>query len=276
MGLICKFITTPLWDLIERKDIPIMEMNQHYLTLTDYLTEASNNIDDFMSGKLLPFGEDSHIKHDSIYDELIRSTDNDADASTILAIVLPSVAKLTKIILKTICQEVRMINPVRRCNKNRSVAKHNEFSESMFAYLDAILRYKPHTKTLSAESYIMFSMNKTMKWIQSKDEKEMNQILDEAYKNVEKMREKFSERKQEIVRGKYEILQEKMKKVEEAKLREQKNMLLQTNDILYWGLWQTTDQVENILKPMKEKDRLEALKAQLRFRKKYTSTESKQ
>lgn len=44
-------------------------------------------------------------------------------------------------------------------------------------------------------------------------------------------------------------------------------MLLQTNDILYWGLWQTIDQVENILKPMKEKDKVEALNAQLRFRK---------
>lgn len=58
-----------------------------------------------------------------------------------------------------------------------------------------------------------------------------------------------------------------MKKAEEAKLREQNNMLLQINDILYWGLWQTIDQVENILKPMKEKDKVEALKAQLRFRK---------
>lgn len=44
-------------------------------------------------------------------------------------------------------------------------------------------------------------------------------------------------------------------------------MLLQTNDILYWGLWQTIEQVENILKPMKEKDKVEALNAQFRFRK---------
>lgn len=58
-----------------------------------------------------------------------------------------------------------------------------------------------------------------------------------------------------------------MKKAEEAKLREQNNMLLQINDILYWGLWQTIDQVENILKPMKEKDKVEALNAQPRFRK---------
>ena len=54
----------------------------------------------------------------------------------------------------------------------------------MFAYLDRLPRYKPHIKT--AESYVMFSMNKTMQWIQSKDEGEIKQILDAAYNNVEK------------------------------------------------------------------------------------------
>ena len=56
----------------------------------------------------------------------------------------------------------------------------------VFTYLDGLLRYKPHIKTLSAESYVMFSMNKTMQWIQFKDEGEIKQILDEAYNNVEK------------------------------------------------------------------------------------------
>lgn len=63
-----------------------------------------------------------------------------------------------------------------------SVAKHNKISEPVFAYLDALLRYKPHIKTLSAESYIMFAM----KWIQSKDEEEKKQVLDESYKMCRK------------------------------------------------------------------------------------------
>ena len=41
-------------------------------------------------------------------------------------------------------------------------------------------------------------------------------------------------------------------------------MLLQTNDTMYWGLWLTIDQADNMLKPMKEQVR--ALKA-LRLRK---------
>lgn len=64
-----------------------------------------------------------------------------------------------------------------------------------------------------------------MKWIQSKDEEEKKQVLDESYKNVQKTSGNFSERKQEIARRKFAILQEKMKKAEEAKLREQNNML---------------------------------------------------
>ncbi|CAC5395370.1 unnamed protein product [Mytilus coruscus] len=51
-----------------------------------------------------------------------------------------------------------------------SVAKHNKFSESVFAYLDGLMRYKPHIKTLSAEAFVMFSLNKkTGEWLESKD-----------------------------------------------------------------------------------------------------------
>lgn len=158
-----------------------MEMNQYYLTLTNYLTEASNNVDDFMPGKLLPFWEDSHINHDSIYDEHIQSRDNDADTSTILTFVLPAVAKLTKNHFKDHLPGGLYDQPSERMQEETiSVAKHNKISEPVFAYLDALLRYKPHIKTLSAESNIMFSM----KWIQSKDEEEKKQVLDESYKNV--------------------------------------------------------------------------------------------
>ena len=37
LGLISKMITTPLWTLLESKDISIEEMSQHYLQLSSYL-----------------------------------------------------------------------------------------------------------------------------------------------------------------------------------------------------------------------------------------------
>lgn len=83
------------------------------------MTEASNNVDDFMPEKLLPFWEDSHINHDSIYDEHIQSTDNDADTSTILTFVLPAVAKLTKNHFKDHLPGGLYDQPSERCKKKQ-------------------------------------------------------------------------------------------------------------------------------------------------------------
>lgn len=149
----------------------------------------------------------------------------------------------------------------------KSVAKHNKFSESVFAYLDGLMRYKPHIKTLSAEAYIMFSMNNTKAWLENMDTDEMNRQLKDAYRNVARTRELYKLRRDEIIRKKEAILQDKIQKAQEARRRKEAENLLQTNDILFWGLWQIVEQVDAMLATMKAKEKMEALKSQLRFRK---------
>jgi hypothetical protein len=48
------------------------------------------------------------------------------------------------------------------------------------------MRYKPHIKNISAEANVMFSLNKASAWLESKNTEEMNKLLKNAYKNVEK------------------------------------------------------------------------------------------
>lgn len=115
----------------------------------------------------------------------------------------------------------------------KSVAKYNKFSESVFAYLDSLMRYKPHIKTLSAEAYIMFSMNNTKAWLESMDIDGMNRQLNDAYRNVARTRELYKLRRDEIIRKREAILQDKIQK---ARRRKEAENLLQTNDILFWGL----------------------------------------
>ena len=269
LGLVCKLITSPLWNLIERKDIHIMDMNQYYLQLTNFLADAANNIDDFMTGKLLPFGQDSYIKEDKIYEELTSQSEHDADTCTILSVVITAIAKLTKAHFKDHLPGGLHENPTNEMREETmSVAKHNKFSESVFAYLDGLMQHKPHIKTLSAEAYIMFALNKTRKWLEGKDEESMKKELEEAYKNVESTRRKYKERKEEISRRKQEILQEKLRKAEAARQKQEEEALKQTNDVIFWGLWQTEEQVNVMLSTMNNKEKIEALKAQLRFRKK--------
>lgn len=219
LGLVCKLVTTPLWHLIERKDLHIMDMNNFYLQLTNYLKDAVNNIDDFIAGRLLPFGDDTYLKQDKIFESLVTTSEHDDDVCIKLSVILPAMAKLTQShfsdhlpggLYKNPNDELRDIT--------RSVEKHNKYSESIFAYLDCLLRFKPHLKTLSAEAYIMFAHNKTKKWLDTKNPNEMAQELhvSEAYKDVDKTRQKYKERKQEMHLRKQAILREKLEKAEKS------------------------------------------------------------
>lgn len=44
----------------------------------------------------------------------------------------------------------------------------------------------------------------------------------------------------------------------------------ETDDVLFWGLWQTIDQVDVMLNTITNDENIKALKAQVRFRKKHT------
>lgn len=77
----------------------------------------------------------------------------------------------------------------------------------------------------------------------------------------------YNERKDEITRQKHANLQETLRKAQEARQRKAAENLLQTNDILFWGLWRSVEQVDTMLNTMNDKKKLEALKSQIRFRK---------
>ena len=72
LGVICKLITTPLWNLIEDPSINIIDMNHRYLQLVSFLKDISeDNVGDFLEGKLDPF-PDRPIKKDVRFDALIE------------------------------------------------------------------------------------------------------------------------------------------------------------------------------------------------------------
>lgn len=149
----------------------------------------------------------------------------------------------------------------------KSADKHNKFSESVFAYLDGLMRYKLHIKTLSAEAYVMFATNNTHASLDIKDSEEVNIILKDAYQDVDKTREAYKRQRDEIIKRKETILQEKLQKAQEARRKKEAANLLQTNYILFWGLWQRVEQIDAMIGAMKDKEKLEVLMSQIRFRK---------
>ena len=72
-------------------------------------------------------------------------------------------------------------NPsARLLSETKSVPQTNTVSERDFAQLDRLLRKKPNATTLSIEAMILFSNNKTARWLNSKSEEERQQLTQKA------------------------------------------------------------------------------------------------
>ena len=64
--------------------------------------------------------------------------------------------------------------------QTKSVPKTNTLSERDFAKLDRFLREKPNASTLSLEAIVLFTNNKTAKWLNSKAPDEVTQLFQKA------------------------------------------------------------------------------------------------
>ncbi|WAR14697.1 hypothetical protein MAR_004802 [Mya arenaria] len=234
LGLISKMVTSPLWCILEDRNVSMVDMNAKYLELVTFLQDAANNTEQFMNGDLQIFNE--HVKRDCIYDYIVRPN-----------------GKLVE------CD----------VNKVKGVPKTSCFAESIFGQLDHLMRTKPHLKTIAAESCIMFLNNRTSDWLNSKDEVERNKLIHEASKEVKSVKLKYKARIHEIENNRRIAMQEKIQKKESLdreRLRIQEKC---TSDIVHFGLWQSEFEVDNMLATYNSiTDKINALKAQLKFRQK--------
>lgn len=269
LGLISKLVSTPLWNLLEDRSINILEMNKYYLMLKCGLQEASSNVAGFMTGEVRPFGEEVLVREDVVYDALVATSVYDDECELILSVILAALTKYVTKKFKDFLPGGDYSQPTEEMKtKMQSVEKHNKFSERVFAYFDNLLRYKPHINTLASEAYIAFSINKTGKWLKEQPDDKVVELVASARKEVSSIRKKFKHRQAIIVERRREKLEEARRVKEAHELRKVLRQENITTEIIYFGLWQSADQVDSALHTIKSKtEKLKALKAQLRFRK---------
>lgn len=276
LGLISKFISTPLWNLLENKEVKILDMNKHYLNLQLTLREACENIGEFMAGNIAPFS--GEVKHDAVYIALTADSSYDVHCQTILSILLPSICQYISRKFKDYLPEGKYSQvSEEEIQVTESVEKHNKHCERVFAYYDQLLRFKPHISTLASEAYIMFSLNKTSAWLNNKSTEEIRKITEQSRRDVKRIRKKFKER-QDVIREQRNARLEKLRQEKEAaEARKLKQQELNTQDIIYHGLWQTHEIVDKSLETYQTKSsKIAALKAQLRFRKEILNQKTKE
>jgi hypothetical protein len=82
LGLISKYITCPLWCVLENKSVSITDMNSKYLELVTYIEDVLKNIDQFMSGNMILFEE--HVQKDCMLDCLLKTREYDGTVQTFI------------------------------------------------------------------------------------------------------------------------------------------------------------------------------------------------
>ena len=256
-----------MWCVLEDRSISIVDMNIKYNELVTYLESAAENIDLFMSGQMLLYGD--KVKKDRLYDSLLIPRDFDHSVYMFLDVILRAFVQLGRKLYKDQLPGGKLteLTPERQDNL-KGVPKTSCFAESVFGQLDNLMQTKPNLKTLAAESCIMFANNKTLDWLQSKQEEDKKDLMEKASKGVKELRAKFKVRLHEIEQNRRIAINEKVKKRQNAEREKIRKQEVNTNDIIKHGLWQSEMEIDNMLRSYeKESEKVEVLKSQLRFRK---------
>ena len=267
LGLISKLITCPLWSVLEDKGVSIVDMNERYLDLVTFLEDASQNVANFQSGQMVLF--EDRLKKDREYESLLAPREFDPIVQTFLEVILPALCQLARKLFKEHLPGGKLTNVSEETTEVlKGVPKTSCFAESVFGQLDYLMRTKPSLKTLAAESCIMFINNKTLQWLQSKEQTERDQLINSATKSVKDLKLKFKARVHEIEQNRKIAIQEKIIQRENALREKVRKQEQTTNEIVLHGLWQSESEIENMLASYEtEKEKTEAVKVQLKFRK---------
>ncbi|VDI69835.1 Hypothetical predicted protein [Mytilus galloprovincialis] len=131
--------------------------------------------------------------------------------------------------------------------QSKSVIPHNKIPERVFGMLDFFLRYRPNASTISNEAFLMFVFNKTSEWLDSLPQEEKEKLLTDSIKEGRNIRAKYQKRLAQITEARKQKLKDKQIALEKKQKAALKTKSKHTCNIIYFGLWQKTDQVNAIL-----------------------------
>ena len=272
LGLVNKVVTGPLWRILETSDISILEMNKYFQMLIFHLDLWSLDSTDVLSGNAVIF-PDFPPSEDEIWKSLIASSEYDVIAQELLQTLFSSFSILLSRLLQDHLPGGELDNPsLQLQEETKSVPKTNTVSERDFAKLDRLLREKPNATTLSLEAMILFTNNQTASWLRAKPIEEVQELMKKARSMAPEFKHQYEERRKRMREQRIELLRAKQLAVLAAQERSVKQKEQLTQDIIKYGLWQSSAQVFDGLHQLKSKtEKLKALKTQLNFRKKYCS-----
>ncbi len=95
---------------------------------------------------------------------------------------------------------------------------------------------------MSLEAMVMFSNNKTAKWIKTKSVEEREELFKQARDKGPKFRKVFKERQLALFEEKARLMREKQAVAARKRVEKRKEKESLTQSIISMGLWQTIGQ----------------------------------
>ena len=196
--------------------------------------------------------------------------DDDVIAQELLPTLFSSFSVLLFCLLHDCLPGGKLDNPSHKLQEEtKSVLKTNTASEHDFVKLDRLLREKPNATTLSLEAMILFTNNQTASWLRAKPIEDVQELMKKAHSKAPEFKHQYEDRRKRMHEERIELLRAKQLAVLAAQERSVKQKEQLTQDIIKYGLWQSSAQISNGLHQLKSKtEKFKALKAQLNFCKK--------
>ena len=184
-----------------------------------------------MMGQLHPF---KSVASRVELDALLETWQHDHKVEAILQVCLPAMAKLCKSLFADYLPTSKFGNSSHSASETvNNMPKHNKFSETISGVQDQLLRAKPNVSTLAAEAYIMFSHNKTLAWLENKDQSSQAEPIQSSVRGIKAVRKAFKERSQAIETAHHHVrAQEWVAKADEHKQRCSRRKEAYTADII--------------------------------------------
>ena len=270
LGLINKFVTAPLWRLLET-DIHILDLNSHFQRMEKLFSDLSFDATNFLNGKVL-FFPDMPVSKDDVFNKLIMpSSVFDESTKQCLELMFGCFSIVTKRMLSDHLEGGKYDNPSKTLrNQTDGVLKTNTLAERNFGMLDRLMREKPHANQITYEAIIMSQTNKMSEWRDNLSSDKRAKLMKWARESSQKQYIDFKQRRAEVRKKQNE---NRLNKIELKKNRELKALLVKQNLVVavgkFGGLWLSVNDVDkNISILSTEAKKREALKVQFQFRQK--------
>ena len=270
LGLINKFITGPLWRLLE-SGIHVLDLNKHYQHMASLFASLAIDAGPFLKGEVV-FFEGIKITKDSVFDSLVTpSSILDESTKQCLEIIFGSLCIITKRMLHDQLEGGKYDNPDSTLKTQTvSVNTTNNIAERNFGMLDRLIREKPNANLITYESIIMCRTNNMSEWRDSLTSEKRAQMMKWARESTAKQYEDFKARRIQVLKQKNE---KRLQKIEEIKKKETRLRIVKEKLCIeiskHGGLWMTEESVDEKLKEYEtESAKRAVLKCQLQFRQK--------